>query len=114
MYLLLVVKVEFLAISFLIIYVGAVAVLIIFGLMVLGVSARSVSRRYSVWFYLGLVNTLLLVFGAQRSIFLILSERRSLISVLVPTSPNSTFGWLWVQDVSILGVSLYGPNFKYF
>lgn len=48
MYLLLVVKVEFLAISFLIIYVGAVAVLIIFGLMVLGVSARSVRRRYSV------------------------------------------------------------------
>lgn len=94
MYLLLVVKVEFLAISFLIIYVGAVAVLIIFGLMVLGVSARSVHRQYSTWFYLGMANTLLLVFVAQRDIVLILTERRSLASVLVPTSGNNSFGWL--------------------
>lgn len=60
------------------------------------------------------MNTLVLVFVAHRDIVLILSERRSLTSVLVPAFSNSGLGWLWVQDVSVLGLNLYGPNFKYF
>lgn len=62
LYLLLVVKVEFLAISFLIIYVGAIAILIIFGLMVLGVSVRTVQRTKSIFFYIGLLNASFLLY----------------------------------------------------
>lgn len=58
----LVIKVEFLAISFLIIYVGAVAVLIVFGLMVLGVSVRTVQRTKSIFFYIGFINALFLLY----------------------------------------------------
>ena len=47
LFLLLVVKVEFLAISFLIIYIGAIAVLLVFGLMVLGVSSKTPQRPLS-------------------------------------------------------------------
>jgi hypothetical protein len=67
-----------------------------------------------VWFYLGLVNIVLLVLTTHRDIMLILTERRALSSLLVASDVTNNLGWLWVQDISILGLNLYGPNFKYF
>lgn len=86
LFLLLVLKVEFLAISFLIIYVGAIAVLILFGLMVLGVSVKTVSRPMFVYLLPAVFNVIFLVSGLYASILSVLSTRASLTSVLLPTA----------------------------
>lgn len=114
LYLLLVVKVEFLAISFLIIYVGAIAILIIFGLMVLGVSVRTVQRTKSILFYVGFLNACLLLAKTHSLSTATLFSHQLLSSNILGSFSQAHVGGLWLQDISILGLNLYKTQFTYF
>lgn len=93
---------------------GAIAILIIFGLMVLGTSVRTVRRTRSIFFHIGLLNVMFLLYKTHAISTTMLVSHRLLTTNLVGHVALNSTGNLWLQDVSILGLNLYKTHFSYF